>query len=196
MPLTWLPPVVFANGTVIQASVEASLVATVKASVEADVQASIPALADVAVAGPESANHGAHAATQGDGKALTPDTASAPAQPPLEALTSQQVRRLRGYRVVACKVGSGWSYAAWGPDQQPREWRYREYSNGQAKHWHPEGGQIRYALGQSMPQRRQLLGTHPSAALARAQCEAHQNREAMRVAATTASPASRHQEQP
>ena len=169
MPITWLPPVVFANGTVIQASVEDSLVATVKASVEADVQASIPALADVAVAGPDSAT---------------------------EAPTIQQVRRMRGYRVVACKVGSGWSYAAWGPDQQPREWRYREYSNGQAKHWHPDGGQIRYALGQSMPQRRQLLGTHPSAALARAQCEAHQNREAMRVAATTASPASRHQEQP
>ena len=130
--------------------------------------------------------------------ALAPSASPEATTPPIAplTLTPEQVRRDPGYRVVACRVGTRWSYAAWGPDRQPKEWRYRDYSNGQCKHWHPEGGRIRYPLGATTPQRRELLGTHPTAALARAQCEAHQNREAMRVAATTASPASRHQEQP
>jgi hypothetical protein len=94
---------------------------------------------------------------------------------PGQEVIPEQVRRLPGYRVVANRVGDAWRYVAWGPDTQPSAWRYREYSNGQCRHWHPEGGRIRYPIGSAIPQRRLLLGAHPSAALAREQCQVHAN---------------------
>lgn len=97
----------------------------------------------------------------------------APANDASHAAHPRPAWRSSAYRIVACRVGTRWSYAAWGPDRQPRGWAYRDYANGQARHWHPDGGRIVYPIGHAIPQRRDLLGIHPTAALARAQCEAH-----------------------
>ena len=122
-----------------------------------------PAHAMPDLPGVHQAKHDGHGATV----AITPANEASTAANPRPAWRSS------AYRIVACRLGTRWSYAAWGPDRQPRGWAYRDYANGQARHWHPEGGRITYPIGHAIPQRRDLLGIHPTAALARAQCEAH-----------------------
>lgn len=77
-----------------------------------------------------------------------------------------------GYRVQACRVGEDWRFSAWGPDRAPG-WSYREFSNGRCAHWAGEALRTRYAPGEAIPQRYELLGAEDSAAGARGLCEAH-----------------------
>ncbi len=78
------------------------------------------------------------------------------------------------YRVTAVRQATGaYTFVAWGPDQRPAAWNYRDYSNGHARHWHPAGGLAHYAIGQPIPQARELLGVYPTAIAARARCDDH-----------------------
>jgi hypothetical protein len=153
--LTWLEPLRLGPAVVMQVGLLPGLVGVTASSQSSPAQSS--------PAKPSQALPAQVLPDQPDGQA----TAS--------PLTPEQVRRLPGYRVVANRVGDAWRYVAWGPDAQPSAWRYREYSNGQCRHWHPEGGRIRYPLGSAIPQRRLLIGAHITAALAREQCQAHAN---------------------
>lgn len=69
-----------------------------------------------------------------------------------------------GYQVSAAKSANGWIYTAWGQDRAP------------GVHYHavPDalGAREHYKRGEHVPQRYPCLGHYPTAAAARAACEA------------------------
>ncbi|MEA3641855.1 MAG: hypothetical protein VBE63_18240 [Lamprobacter sp.] len=81
-----------------------------------------------------------------------------------------------GARIAKCgRQGAAgalaYRYLAYGPDRAAG-WSYRAWSNGSAKHWSGQQPPIRYALGERIPQARELLGAFETAAEAKVACEA------------------------
>lgn len=64
-----------------------------------------------------------------------------------------------GYSVTAIRHGDRWGFTAWGPDKAPD--------------WAGDAFKVRYALGEQIPQRFELLGCADTAEQARALCDAH-----------------------
>jgi hypothetical protein len=70
-----------------------------------------------------------------------------------------------GYRVVAVKLGQGWRYVAWGPEECPA---LSYWAWAQQRH-----DRVHYGIGEHVPTRSQRLGTYGTAAQAMAACMAH-----------------------
>jgi hypothetical protein len=70
-----------------------------------------------------------------------------------------------GYRVVAVRVGAKWSFSAWGPECDPglTYWDWAKTAHRQE----------RYAVGEHVPQRSELLGSYGTSVEAFAACAAH-----------------------
>lgn len=75
-----------------------------------------------------------------------------------------------GCRICKARCGDQWHYSAWGPDRTTG-WSYRAWRNVKIPHWSGQEPKARYALGEPIPQPRDLLGVFSTAAEAKAKCE-------------------------